>query len=113
MRQPQSITRRTRHRRSRPALGLAALVLTACAKTPDPPGTCSIVGVELDWSQFHAIPLQSNFDSLRSLVAGAKEDGARAHLVQEYVFAANRLDPPARRAALASVSKVLEQSRRQ
>jgi hypothetical protein len=108
MRQPQSCPRRTRHRRSRLALWLVAVVLLSCAKTPDPPGACSPVGIELNWSQIHAIPLQANFDSLRSLVAGAEDDGARAHLVQEY---ANRLDPSARRAALASVAKVLEQAR--
>ena len=113
MRQPTSILSRSRHARTLPAFGLAAFALLACARTPDPPGKCSLIQVDADWSQFHPIPLQVDLDSLRSLVARTEEDGARAHRLQEYVFAANRLDPRARQAALASVAKVLEQGRGQ
>jgi hypothetical protein len=104
----EDLERQTRHRRSGPAFGLATLALVACAKTPDPPGECNLIQVTVDWAQFHPIPRQINLDSLRSLVAGTEDDGTRAHLVQEYVFAANRLDRRTRQAALASVAKVLK-----
>ena len=113
MRRSQSISRRARHRRRSPAFGLATLALLGCARTPDPPTECPLVEVTVDWARFHPIPLHIDLDSLRSLVAETEDDGPRAHLVQEYVFAANRLERPARQAALASLSRVLERRRRQ
>jgi hypothetical protein len=109
---PFLISRRIRLSRIAPAIW-PAFALVACTKTPDPPGQCNLVQVNVDWEQFHPIAQQVNFDSLRSLVAKAEEGGARAHRLQEYVFAANRLDPPARQAALASVAEVLERVRKQ
>jgi ABC-type nitrate/sulfonate/bicarbonate transport system substrate-binding protein len=100
-------------RRSSLALGLATSVLGACAKTPPPPAECPLIQVSVDWENFHPIPLQIDLDSLGSLIARTKEDGARAHMAQEFVFAANRLDLPARRAALASVAKALERAGKQ
>jgi hypothetical protein len=63
-----------------------------------------------DWERFFPLSLRTNLDSLGSLIGRTGDEHTRAHLVQEYVLAANRLDPPARRAALASVTKVLQQA---
>ena len=92
------------------ALGLATSALGACARTPDPPAQCNLVQVSVDWEQFHPLSQQTDLDSLRSLIGRTGDDDSRAHLVQEYVFVANRLGPTARREALGSVAKVLGRS---
>ena len=110
MRRAQSVLSRIPFPRSRFALGLATSALGACAKTPPPPAECPLIQVSVDWENFHPIPLQVDFDSLGVLIGRAEDEGARAHLLQEYVLAANRLEPAARKAALASVTKVLERA---
>lgn len=112
MRRTQSLPSRIELRSRSLALGLATSALGACTRTPAPPAACGPIEVAADLASSLPLARQTNLDSLGGLIGRTGDDGARAHLVQEYVFAANRLAPPARRAALASVAAMLEQAGR-